>query len=60
MPRRSILRSLKLRHALLLALLLSGIIPLAISSFLLIQKNEEVLRDAERDYLIRKAGALSR
>jgi HD-GYP domain-containing protein (c-di-GMP phosphodiesterase class II) len=60
MPRRSILRRLKLRHALLLALLLSGIIPLAISSFLLIQKNEEVLRDAERDYLIRKAGALSR
>ena len=59
-PRRSFLRRLKLRHALLLALLLSGIIPLAISSFLLVQKNEEVLRDAERDYLIRKAGALSR
>lgn len=58
--RRSFLRRLKLRHALLLTLLLSGIIPLAISSFLLIQKNEEVLRDAERDYLIRKAGALSK
>ncbi|MES1241787.1 MAG: HD domain-containing phosphohydrolase [Acidobacteriota bacterium] len=58
--RRSLLRRLKLRHALLLTLLLSGIIPLAISSFLLIQKNEEVLRDAERDYLIRKAGALSK
>lgn len=58
--RRSFVRRLKLRHALLLALLLSGIIPLAVSSFLLVQKNEEVLRDAERDYLIRKAGALSR
>jgi HD-GYP domain-containing protein (c-di-GMP phosphodiesterase class II) len=58
--RRSILRRLKLRHILLLSLLLSGIIPLAISSVLLIQKNEEILRDTERDYLIRKAGALSR
>lgn len=58
--RRSLLRRLKLRHALLLTLLFSGIIPLAISSFLLIQKNKEVLRDAERDYLIRKAGALSK
>lgn len=59
-PRRSLLRRLKLRHALLLALLFSGIIPLAISSFLLIQKNQQVLRDAERDYLIRKAGALAK
>ncbi len=59
-PRRSFLRRLKLRHALLLALLLSGIIPLAVSSFLLIQKNQQVLRDAERDYLIRKAGALAK
>ncbi|HWM94846.1 MAG TPA: HD domain-containing phosphohydrolase [Thermoanaerobaculia bacterium] len=59
-PSRSFLRRLKVRHALLLVLLLSGIIPLAVSSFLLIQKNEEVLRNAERDYLIRKAGVLSK
>lgn len=58
--RRSLLRRLKLRTVLLVALLLSGIIPLGISSFLLIQKNEQVLRDGERDHLIRKAGALSR
>ncbi|HYG63245.1 MAG TPA: HD domain-containing phosphohydrolase [Thermoanaerobaculia bacterium] len=51
---------LKLRHVLLIALLLSGIIPLAISSILLILQNQEVLRNAEQDYLVRKAGSLSR
>jgi HD-GYP domain-containing protein (c-di-GMP phosphodiesterase class II) len=59
-PSRSFLRRLKVRHALLLVLLLSGIIPLLVSSFLLIQKNQEVLRDSERDFLIRKAGVLSK
>jgi HD-GYP domain-containing protein (c-di-GMP phosphodiesterase class II) len=59
-PRRSFIRRLKLRHALLLVLLLSGIIPLAVSSGLLIQKNEEVLRNSERDFLIRKAGVLAK
>ena len=59
-PRRSFLRRLKVRHALLLVLLLSGIIPLAVSSFLLINKNEEVLRNSERDFLIRKAGVLAK
>ncbi|HEX5717258.1 MAG TPA: HD domain-containing phosphohydrolase [Thermoanaerobaculia bacterium] len=59
-PSRSFLRRLKVRHALLLVLLLSGIIPLLISSFLLIQKNEEVLRNSERDFLIRKAGVLAK
>src|SRR4051794_35480742 len=53
-------RRLKLRHVLLIALLLSGIIPLAISSVLLIHQNQEVLRDTEQDYLIRKAASLSR
>jgi len=57
---RSFLRRLKVRHALLLVLLLSGIIPLLVSSFLLIQKNEEVLRNSERDFLIRKAGVLAK
>jgi putative nucleotidyltransferase with HDIG domain len=58
--RRSLLRRLKLRTVLLVALLFSGIIPLGISSFLLIQKNQQILRDGEGDYLIRKAGTLSR
>src|SRR4026208_583769 len=59
-PTRSFLRRLKVRHALLLVLLLSGIIPLLVSSFLLIQKNQEVLRNSERDFLIRKAGVLAK
>lgn len=59
-PSRSFLRRLKVRHALLLVLLLSGIIPLLVSSFLLIQKNQEVLRNSERDFLIRKAGVLAK
>ena len=53
-------RRLKLRNVLLIVLLLSGIIPLAISSVLLILQNKELLRDTEQDYLIRKAGSLSR
>ncbi|HKH49250.1 MAG TPA: HD domain-containing phosphohydrolase [Thermoanaerobaculia bacterium] len=58
--RRSILRRLKLRHVLLIVLLLSGIIPLAISSAMLIPQSQQVLRDAERENLIRRAGDLSR
>jgi putative nucleotidyltransferase with HDIG domain len=58
--RRPLLRRLKLRHVLLVVLLLSGIIPLAISSFLLIPQSQQVLRDAERDNLVRRAGTLSR
>lgn len=52
-------RRLKLRHVLLIALLLSGIIPLAISSVLLIHQNQEVLREAEQDYLINRTDSLS-
>ncbi|HEX2223043.1 MAG TPA: HD domain-containing phosphohydrolase [Thermoanaerobaculia bacterium] len=51
---------MKLRYVLLIALLLSGIIPLGISSVLLIQSNQEILRDSERDYLIAEASGLSR
>ena len=53
-------RRLKLRNVLLIVLLLSGIIPLAISSVLLIHQNQQLLRETEREYLIRKAGSLSR
>src|SRR5215208_1190741 len=57
---RSFLRRLKLRYVLFIALLLSGIVPLAISGVVLMKQSEEILQNAERDYLIRKAGALSR
>jgi putative nucleotidyltransferase with HDIG domain len=57
-PRR--LRRLKLRYVLFLALLVPGIAPLVISSVLLITNNQEIFQNAERDYLIQKAGALSR
>src|SRR4051812_28913704 len=58
--RRSLLRRLKLRYVLFIALLLSGIIPLAISSTVLMRQSESVLQDAERDSLIGRAGTLSR
>jgi putative nucleotidyltransferase with HDIG domain len=58
--RRRLFRRLKLRSILLVAFLLSGIIPLAISSLLLIPQSENVLQNAERDNLIRKAEVLSR
>ncbi len=59
-PRRPLLRRLKLRYVLFLALLLPGILPLVISSVLLITNNQEIFQNAERDYLTQKAGALSR
>jgi putative nucleotidyltransferase with HDIG domain len=58
--RRRLFRRLKLRTILLVAFLLSGIIPLAISSMLLIPPSQDVLENAERDNLIRKAEVLSR
>jgi HD-GYP domain-containing protein (c-di-GMP phosphodiesterase class II) len=58
--RRKLLRRLKLRHVLLVLVLLSSTVPLLLSSALLIPKAKEVLQDAERDYLTRKALALSR
>jgi putative nucleotidyltransferase with HDIG domain len=58
--RRKLLRRIKLRHVLLILVLLSSVVPLLISSALLIPKAKEVLQDAERDYLTRRALALSR
>ena len=58
--RRKLLRRLKLRHVLLVLVLLSSTVPLLLSSALLIPKAKEVLQDAERDFLTRKALALSR
>jgi putative nucleotidyltransferase with HDIG domain len=57
--RRKLLRRLKLRHVLLILVLLSSSVPLLISSALLIPKAKEVLQDAERDYLTHRALALS-
>jgi putative nucleotidyltransferase with HDIG domain len=57
--RRKLLRRLKLRHVLLILVLLSSAVPLLISSSLLIPKAKEVLEDAERDYLTRRALSLS-
>jgi putative nucleotidyltransferase with HDIG domain len=57
--RRSLLRRLKLRTVLVVALLLSGIIPLGISSSLLIFQSHTVLRNTERDNLTDEANSLS-
>ena len=56
---RSFLRRLKLRTVLVVALLLSGIIPLGISSALLIQQSLDVLKNTERDNLTNEAKSLS-
>lgn len=58
--RRSLLRRLKLRTVLVVALLLAGIIPLGISSFVLIRQSEDVLGKTERDNLVAEADAFSR
>ena len=50
---------MKLRHLLFLLLLLSGIVPLAVSSVLLISQNRELLVTQETDYLTRSAEFLS-
>lgn len=52
-------RRLKLGHLLFLCLLLSGIIPLAISSALLIQQNRGLLVEQERRFLAQSAASLS-
>jgi putative nucleotidyltransferase with HDIG domain len=58
--RRTLLRRLKLRYVLFAVLLLSGIIPFTISSFFLFGRDQEMLENKEREYLIAKAGTLSR
>ncbi len=50
---------LKLRHLLFLILLFSGIIPLAISSSLLIRQNTDILRTQEKSHLVRSSVFLS-
>ena len=57
--RRSLLRRLKLRTILVVALLLAGIIPLGISSVLLINQSRTVLRNTESDNLTAEAKSLS-
>ncbi|HEY0511496.1 MAG TPA: HD domain-containing phosphohydrolase [Thermoanaerobaculia bacterium] len=57
--RRSLLRHLKLRTILVVALLLAGIIPLGISSVMLISQSNKALVDTERDNLTGEANSLS-
>ncbi len=57
--RRSLLRRLKLRTILVVALLLSGIIPLGVSSVLLISQSNKALVNTERDNLTAEASSLS-
>jgi putative nucleotidyltransferase with HDIG domain len=56
---RSLLRRLKLRTILVVALLLAGIIPLVISSVWLIRESNKVLVNTERDNLTAEANSLS-
>jgi len=58
--RRSLLRRLKLRTILVVVLLLSGIIPLIVSSVLLIRQSNKVLFSTEQDNLTSEAGSLAR
>jgi putative nucleotidyltransferase with HDIG domain len=57
--RRSPVRRLKLRTILVVALLLAGIIPLGISSVLLIRQSNKALVNTERDNLTGEASSLS-
>ncbi|HEX2253732.1 MAG TPA: HD domain-containing phosphohydrolase [Thermoanaerobaculia bacterium] len=49
----------RLRNLLFLVLLLSGIIPLAVASYLLVRQNRQVLEDQERALLVTEAQSLS-
>jgi HD-GYP domain-containing protein (c-di-GMP phosphodiesterase class II) len=53
-------RRISLRHLIFLLLLVSGLIPLAIGSFLLTRQNIEILQTQEKDYLTRSSRVLSR
>ncbi len=55
----TIFQRLRLRHFLFLLLLLSGIVPLAVSSYLVIQQNREILETQEKSYLTQSAQFLS-
>ncbi len=56
---RNLLRRLRLRQLLFLLLLVSGIVPLAVSSFMLLQQNREILETQEKGYLTGSARFLS-
>ena len=56
---RKLLRRLRLRHLLFLLLLVSGIVPLAVSSLMLLQQNREILETQEKSYLTGSARFLS-
>src|SRR5436853_1877233 len=59
-PRRSLLRRIKLRYVLFIALLLSGIIPVTMGSLVLILREQDILEAKEGESLIAEAGTLSR
>ncbi|MDX1502134.1 MAG: HD domain-containing protein [Thermoanaerobaculia bacterium] len=50
---------MKLRHQLFLLLVVSGMVPLAISSYLLVRQNRGLLETEEKSYLTRSASFLS-
>ena len=54
-----LLRRLRLRQLLFLLLLVSGIVPLAVSSLMLLQQNREILETQEKSYLTGSARFLS-
>ena len=56
---RNLLRRLRLRQLLFLLLLVSGIVPLAVSSLMLLRQNREILETQEKGYLTRSAQFLS-
>ncbi len=58
--RRTLLRRVKLRYVLFVVLLLSGLIPFMVSSVFLFGRDQDILENKEREYLISKAGTLSR
>jgi putative nucleotidyltransferase with HDIG domain len=55
----SFFAQLKLRHFLFLLLVLSGLVPLVVSSTLLIRQNREIFETQEKGYLTRSARFLS-
>ncbi|HEX9671231.1 MAG TPA: HD domain-containing phosphohydrolase [Thermoanaerobaculia bacterium] len=57
---RHLLARARLRHVLFAVLLLAGILPLAVSSWLLVRQNRQILRDEQREQLVASALALSR
>lgn len=54
------LERLRLRHVVLGVLVLAGLLPLALSSFLLVWQNRQVIEEQEREQLIQAAGTVSR